>query len=167
MHIVNVNSPSEVSKYNSLLPGHNVMVMFYMDGCGFCELLKPEWNEFVKHIKKNHTGKDDKNVIAQVNSSFIRDVDGDKDVLGYPTIMHLLDGKKRSEFNDKRDKDELIKYFKNMSKSPGKQSGGRTKKRRRRIKKRRKNTRSRVRSKSRKNNTKKRRHRGNTRKRRR
>lgn len=139
MHFINVSNPSQANKYNRLLHGRNVMVLFYMNGCGFCELLKPEWDEFEKHMKKNNTyDRDDKYVIAQVNANFMRDIEGDKDVLGYPTIMHLLDGKKQGEFNNERNSNELIKYFKNMSETPGRQSGGRMRKTRRRSKKGRK-----------------------------
>jgi hypothetical protein len=66
-------------------------------------------------MKGNKKYRDhDKYVIARVNSNHINAVNGDRNVLGYPTIMHLLDGKKQSEFTDEREKEALIKYFEHM-----------------------------------------------------
>jgi thioredoxin-like negative regulator of GroEL len=115
MHFIDVNNETSVEKYNNLLPGRHVMVMYYMDGCFFCEQLKPQWDKFETHMKNHKKYRDhDKYVIARVNSNHINSVNGDRNVLGYPTIMHLLDGKKQSEFTDEREKEALVKYFEHM-----------------------------------------------------
>lgn len=122
MHFIHVQNPKQVEEYNKLLPGRHVMVMYYMDGCFFCDDLKPKWNKFEKYISSLKKYKNnDKYVIARVNSNYINSVNGDKNVIGYPTIMHLLDGKKKSEFTDKREKKALINYFKHIDDS---QKGG-------------------------------------------
>jgi len=123
MHFIDVNGPEHVDEYNNLIPKKHVIVLYYMDNCGFCDLLKPKWDRFEKRAKKNHK-KDDDFVIARVNSNHIKGVDGDSDVIGYPTIMHLLDGKKHSEFNGERSEDALEEYL-NTIKNKYSKSGGR------------------------------------------
>lgn len=123
MHFIDVNGPEHVDKYNNLIPKKHVIVLYYMDNCGFCDLLKPKWNRFEKRAKKKQKNDNDF-VIARVNSNHIRDVDGDSDVIGYPTIMHLLDGKKQGEFNGERSEDALEEYL-NTIKNKYSKSGGR------------------------------------------
>lgn len=134
MHFIDVATSEQAEQYNSLLDGRTAMVMFYMDGCMYCEQLKPEWKAFNAALKSKYGNKKDSSldmnmdsyIIASVNSSMLSEIKGDKDVNGYPTILLLVDGNKKVEFNGERTKDGLMKFF-NTHKA---QSGGR---RRRRI----------------------------------
>lgn len=127
MHFIDVRYTNQVDDYNNLIRGRHAMVVFYMDGCGYCELLKPEWNIFEEELKrkKDHKNKYDDYVIARVNANHINSIDGHNNVIGYPTIMHLIDGKLNEEYSDERNKESLIKFFNKMIKQ--KQRGGKQK----------------------------------------
>jgi len=130
MRFIDVNEDSKVDKYNKLLRDNHVIVLFYMDGCGACEALKPHWNEFEKELRSKKD-KHDNIVIAKVNSRYMNDISGYKSILGYPTIYHLHNGEKISEFSDKRTVSALNKYLNNI-KSHAKKGGRRRVKRNRR-----------------------------------
>ena len=83
-----------------------MMVLFYDNGCGHCKKMKPEWDTFVDHHNQNpskldafgYDGNDNNEPeILQVDSSEYKkflQMDDTKNIhiMGYPTIMHILDG---------------------------------------------------------------------------
>ena len=93
VELIHVNDPSQISRYNRLIKDKPTMVLFYMDGCGHCEMLKPEWDEFEKSAKKTNINSG----VARVNANYMDRVDGDKDVIGFPTIMKNIQNSMEKE----------------------------------------------------------------------
>ncbi len=111
VELIHVNSPTAVSKYNRMIKDKPTMVLFYMDGCGHCENMKPEWGKFEENAENTNMDR----VLARVNANYIGQIDGDTDVIGYPTIMGLINGKKHREFTGKRTQDEFMKFLEDQS----------------------------------------------------
>lgn len=81
-------------------PAHNV-VLFYRDGCGFCEMFKPEWAKVEKVLKdkaKKINTADPKN--AQLASQY--------KVSGVPTIVLLDQSGGYETYLGSRDADSII-----------------------------------------------------------
>jgi len=146
IHVIDSNS---VNKYNKLLDNHkDVIVLYYMDNCYYCDILKPEWSKFEEHAKKKNNFK---GVIAKINSKYINDVNGYKEIMGYPTIYRLNNKNKESEFDGERTLEGLTSFLnETINKENKTMKGGKrkTKKRRTKTKKRRTKTKSKTRTKT-------------------
>jgi thioredoxin-like negative regulator of GroEL len=112
-HLIHVDNEASLSKYNQMIKKRPTMVLFYMPGCGHCEMLKPEWNAFETEASPKDT------LIAKVHSDYVRQVDGDSDVIGFPTIFHLMDGKKQREYSGARNKDGLKQFLREIESQKG------------------------------------------------
>ena len=87
-------------------------------------------------------------LIASVPENMISKVDCDKDILGYPTIRYMIGGKKRKDYNGKREVADLEKFVKSTL-------GKGDKKKKNKSKSKRNKTKRKKRKKTRKNKTKK------------
>ena len=102
MTVLHVNSPLEAMRFNNLLKNGHTIVFYYMDGCGHCEAMKPEWEKFEQKV--NDMGLDNIDV-ARVNYRMLSLVNGPKDFMGFPTIYVLENGMKKKEHNGERTED--------------------------------------------------------------
>ena len=91
-------------------------------------------------------------LIASVPEEMISRVNCDSDIRGYPTIRYMVGGKKRKDYNGKREVEDLEKFVKSALGKDGKSKKNKSKRRR-------KNKTKRRRKRSRKNKTKKRKNR--------
>lgn len=104
--------PNSVNTLNNMIGGNHAMVLYYMTGCGHCEMMKPEWIEF----EQEAVSMPFEIIIARVNRDVMDNVRADHDVLGFPTIYHLYDGKKQREFESPRSKEEFHRFLEEISK---------------------------------------------------
>nr|CCC93939.1 protein disulfide isomerase [Trypanosoma congolense IL3000] len=81
------------------------LVKFYIDSCGYCQMLAPEWekaaNETIENAKMGEVDCHDQKELAE---SF--------NIEGFPTIILFRNGKMADRYNGAREKDALIKYLK-------------------------------------------------------
>ncbi len=130
MKIIHVNNDKALEDFNDSIQDAHALVLFYMDGCPHCEIMKPEWNKFEKNLERNgmkHSMKSPKSLekmIARVNSDYINRVNCDRDILGYPTIFEMVGGNKKKEYNGNRTAEDFEVYFNSMNMSVG---GGKNK----------------------------------------
>ena len=84
---------------SQILKGMNVFVFIYMDGCGHCERMKPDW-EKLKYSSKVPNWNDA--VISSIESSHLtkdsRGIINDKSIVGFPTLRHYKN-KEKEEYN--------------------------------------------------------------------
>ena len=108
--VIHVNDSYNVDRYNSQINKKPAMVLYYMNGCGHCETMKPEWERFEREISMSQQGghcpygrcpyqthcrhRGMRPMVARVNANYLNMVDGHKDILGFPTILYLKDGKR-------------------------------------------------------------------------
>lgn len=109
MLIVNVNSDTQLQRYNRLIKTVPSIVLFYADWCGHCNNFKPEWKKFERLAKQQHHANDF--MIARVNDNYIRQIEGHSKVDGYPTVYHLINGKHNKSFSNSRDLKGLIDFL--------------------------------------------------------
>ena len=110
--IMDVKSGGSVQKFNKHVGGATIMILYYSDSCGYCNDMKKDWLKFEEEsIQKPYNI-----TIARVNSNNIRDINADKDVLGYPSIFHLFNGKKKDEFKGERTTEGFHKFLEDISK---------------------------------------------------
>ena len=138
---VNVNN---LNKFNEAVQKGEAVVKFYADWCGHCQDLNPKWNIMTSHLK-NFPGS---GLIASVPENMISKVDCDSDIFGYPTIRYMVGGKKRKDYNGKREVADLEKFVKSTL-------GKGDKKKKNKSKSKRNKTKRKKRKKTRKNKTKK------------
>jgi thioredoxin-like negative regulator of GroEL len=150
MKVIEVNR-SNLNSFNEMVQKGGAVVKFWADWCGHCKELNPKWDTMTSHLK-NEQGA---GIIASVPENLISEVDCDSDVPGYPTIRYMVGGKKRKDYNGRREVEDLEKFVKSTL---GK--GIKKKKKKNKSTRRRKNkTKRRRRKRSRKNKTKKRKNR--------
>ena len=87
MKIIHLNNPSKIDLFNKQLDNQNkIMVMlFYMDGCHHCDVLKPKWNKLVNELKKKTHHKHEDVAIANINSKLMSQLNTPP-VYQFPTI---------------------------------------------------------------------------------
>jgi len=105
MKILHINENNDMGKTNQLLrelkssieSGKDIFMLIYMEGCGPCNAVRPEWSKIEHVLEKNN--KKYKNIVI---------VDIDKNIfekmrtrinspIGYPTIKYISSGAKFQE----------------------------------------------------------------------
>jgi thiol-disulfide isomerase/thioredoxin len=87
MKIIHLNNPSKIDLFNKHADNeNNIMVMlFYMDGCHHCDVLKPKWNKLVNEFKKRKQHQHEDVAIANINSKLMSQLNIPP-VYQFPTI---------------------------------------------------------------------------------
>lgn len=128
---------SKVEKINKALKEKPVVIVAYlMEGCGWCDKLKPVWNK-VKQGKDNLYEV----VVSKKNPNILDGLDCDtKDTNGgFPCICVYKNGKKSKCVSGYRDETALQKLVSNASKQTGGSKYKRTSKTKRKKRKSRRN----------------------------
>ena len=131
IRIITVND-SNISNVNKLINNKNqkVIAKFYADWCGHCKDLNSRVMPEVERDIKKQSGE---GIFLNVPEPMISKLEGNTNVEGYPTIRLLVGGKKKKDYNGKREVKDLAKFIK---KSLGKCRRTRKQKPKRKKKKR-------------------------------
>jgi len=113
LKIMEVNG-SNIGEFNRLVKqkGGKTIVKFYADWCGHCQDLNPKWKQMTTQLDRSKLS----GLLASIPEQYKNDVDCDKEIVGYPTIRFLVGGKKKRDYNGKREVKDLEKYVKKMLK---------------------------------------------------
>ena len=136
MRVVEITD-SNIDEINDLMTNKNqkVVAKFYADWCGHCKDLNSRVMPGVENIIKKQPGK---GMLVSVPEPMISKLQGvDNEVDGYPMIRFLVGGKKKKDYNGKREVKDLAKFVK---KSLGKCRKSKTKKKNKRKRRRKKKT---------------------------
>ena len=134
---------SNIDEINNLMTNKDqkVVAKFYADWCGHCKDLNSRVMPDVENIIKKQPGK---GILVSVPEPMISKLQGvDSEVDGYPMIRFLVGGKKKKDYNGKREVKDLAKFVKKSlgkcrktskkkTKRKKKRKKGKTKKRKRR-----------------------------------
>jgi len=131
IRIITVND-SNISNVNKLMNNKNqkVIAKFYADWCGHCKDLNSRVMPEVEQDIKKQIGE---GIFLNVPEPMIPKLEGNTNVDGYPTIRLLVGGKKKKDYNGKREVKDLARFIK---KSLGKCRRTRKQKTKRKKKKR-------------------------------
>lgn len=80
------------------------IVLYYMDGCYFCENMKPEWTKFEKKYNNHKTC-----TVSKIEASNMDLLTKKPEIAGYPTICKYINGK-REDFNADRTETEFSNF---------------------------------------------------------
>jgi thiol-disulfide isomerase/thioredoxin len=103
MIVLHINSEKDVHKIDELIEkGNDVFILIYMEGCGPCNAVRPEWAK-LEHALKQQYANNDKLVIVDVNKDFlskIKNIDESK-IVGFPTMKYFTNyGKKIEDYDN-------------------------------------------------------------------
>lgn len=121
----NVSNSDGLKKVNESamenMKKHNVIILVRMDGCGYCDMMKPEWNKMVDETK-NHRELD----VLEIERNMMMDMmNKDREffepkfntISGFPTIMMKNAEQQTIPFQNQRTSDALLDFIKMTSKS--------------------------------------------------
>lgn len=116
MKIIQVADPIlDVPRFTENMPKHSAVVMVYMmEGCPHCDMLKPKW-ETVKKILKNDRKFDDV-MMADIDSNASQMLSLPP-VMGFPSIK-VMKGNKLEEYKGMREVDPLLSFLRKTVTTP-------------------------------------------------
>jgi len=65
------------------------IVLFYMDGCGHCETMKPAWNKLINELKDKHKNEIILGAVERNNMDIFKKHGINPPVSGFPTILYF------------------------------------------------------------------------------
>lgn len=109
-----VNSASTIVKYNNLIAKNKpIFVLFHAEWCFHCKALAPIWKKFIENVKETMP-------IVSIESSFIKQVNGFKEINGFPTITIIRGDNEISAYEGQRTLAGINQFYLKHSKQGGK-----------------------------------------------
>ena len=130
LHIYTKNNTNKLDKF--IEDNKKIFLLIYMEGCGPCNKVRPEWKKIKNVLQKDSTNNDI--AIVDINKELLKYVKNLKNFkpVGFPTIIYITNhGKKIQQYDedksfedkyDKRTIDSFIEWIK--SKKNQTQQGG-------------------------------------------
>ena len=84
-------------------------VLVYMNGCGHCNRLMPEWESAAKENKSGIKMR-----AVEMNENDGPELCKKYNINGFPTMMVLNNGNKVNDYNGKRNKNDLLEFLNNL-----------------------------------------------------
>jgi thiol-disulfide isomerase/thioredoxin len=90
----NDNEPKTItdSEIMELKKKHGI-VLFYMNGCGHCETMKPSWNKLITELKDKHKNEIILGAIESSSMEMFKTHGINPAVSGFPTILYFQPGR--------------------------------------------------------------------------
>jgi thiol-disulfide isomerase/thioredoxin len=90
----NDNEPKTItdSEIMELKKKHGI-VLFYMNGCGHCETMKPSWNKLITELKDKHKNEIILGAIESSSMDMFKTHGINPAVSGFPTILYFQPGR--------------------------------------------------------------------------
>ena len=90
----NDNEPKIItdSEIIELKKKHGI-VLFYMNGCGHCETMKPSWNKLITELKDKHKNEIILGAIESSSIDMFKNHGINPAVSGFPTILYFQPGR--------------------------------------------------------------------------
>jgi hypothetical protein len=92
MKFIHINNNSDVTQLkNSINTNKDIFMLIYMDGCGPCNQVRPEWKKLENVLHKHITNPKYKNVvIIDINKDILEKTKTNiKSPIGFPTITFV------------------------------------------------------------------------------
>jgi len=100
------------SEVMELKKKHGV-ILFYMDGCGHCETMKPAWNKVINELKDKHKNEIILGAVESSNMDMFKKHGISPSVSGFPTILYFHPNKitNPESYNGDRSYEDLKKWI--------------------------------------------------------
>ena len=102
------------SEVMELKKKHGV-ILFYMNGCGHCETMKPAWNKLITELKDKHKNEIILGAVESGNMDMFKKHGISPSVSGFPTILYFHPNKitNPESYNGDRSYEDLKKWILN------------------------------------------------------
>jgi thiol-disulfide isomerase/thioredoxin len=110
--------------------GKQIFILFYMEGCGPCNMTRPEWKKIENILSTN---KNNNIVVVDVDQEVLEELKYlQSKPMGFPTMRYIANkGKTSEDYDGERNIDAFMKWiqsksstFSTFKKSTFKKSGG-------------------------------------------
>ena len=123
LHIHSSNDKSEINQLNTHIEkGKPAFVLIFMEGCGPCNMTRPEWGKL-----KNVLPKDENVLVADVDQTVLEQLTSIQEKpLGFPTMLYI-EGNQVENYEGGRTITDFVKWIQGKKKTEqkgGKQGGG-------------------------------------------
>jgi thiol-disulfide isomerase/thioredoxin len=100
------------SEVMELKKKHGV-ILFYMDGCGHCDTMKPAWNKLITELKDKHKNEIILGAVESSNMDMFKKHGISPSVSGFPTILYFHPNKitNPESYNGDRSYEDLKKWI--------------------------------------------------------
>jgi hypothetical protein len=110
LHINNNSNSKDINKY--INNGKDVFLLIYMEGCGPCNQVRPEWKKIENIFHNKNNQKYNNVVIADIESELLDNIKLMKQPLGFPTMKYISNkGKHEENYEGERDVNSFIKWI--------------------------------------------------------
>jgi len=91
------------------------IILFYMNGCGHCETMKPAWNKVITELKDKHKNEIILGAVESSNMDMFKKHGISPSVSGFPTILYFHPNKLTNpeSYNGDRSYEDLKKWILN------------------------------------------------------
>jgi thiol-disulfide isomerase/thioredoxin len=112
--------------------GKQIFILFYMEGCGPCNMTRPEWKKIENILSTN---KNNNIVVVDVDQEVFEELKYlQSKPMGFPTMRYIANkGKTSEDYDGERNIDAFMKWiqsksstFSTFKKSTFKKSGGKS-----------------------------------------
>jgi hypothetical protein len=136
-HIHSSNDKSEIGKLNiHIKKGKPAFVLIFMEGCGPCNMTRPEWGKLKNVLPKYQ--KDDNVMIADVDQTVLDQLSSIKEKpMGFPTMLYI-EGNQVENYEGGRTITDFVKWIEGKKKMEQKGGKSRNLKKNKKTKKTRK-----------------------------
>lgn len=119
------NKPKTLTESEIMeLQNKHGVVLFYMDGCGHCEIMKPEWNKVINELKEKHKDEIILGAIESGDMDMFKKSGISPSVSGFPTILyfHPNNLSRNDIYNGDRSYEDLKKWILDKKDKNGKKN---------------------------------------------
>jgi hypothetical protein len=119
MIFLHINSKSNNAQlFNKYVEeGKQIFILFYMEGCGPCNMTRPEWKK-IENVMGNIKNKNV--VIVDVDQEILEEIKYlQSNPAGYPTMRYISNkGKTSEDYNGERNIDAFVSWIKSKIANP-------------------------------------------------
>jgi hypothetical protein len=121
MKVLHIHDNSKIHVLNdSIKSGKHVFMLIYMNGCGPCNLTRPEWKKIENVLHKNSKNPKYKDVVVvDIDMNYVDKVLLENKPISFPTMKHIYKKENIEEnYEERREIDAFMKWI--NSKLPSK-----------------------------------------------
>lgn len=97
---------NEIKIFNKLIKDKKVIILFYMNNCSHCEILRPIWEKVLQKLSNKNINiyEIEYSNVSKLPSKF-------RNIIAYPSIVSYDNGEYKKDFTDKRTIKNVEKFI--------------------------------------------------------
>lgn len=112
MKFLHINNKNVKDINKSINSGKDVFVLIYMEGCGPCNQVRPEWKKIENIFQNKNNQKYNNVVIADIESEMLDNMQLTNQPSGFPTMKYISNkGKQEENYEGMRDVNSFIEWI--------------------------------------------------------